>query len=288
MNSVASPSKKIIWLASYPKSGNTWFRTFLTALLNEDALDINNIKTDGIFSSRLIFDTLTDIDSTCLYDSEVKMIQPEVYNHLSSIHEKDRLFIKIHDAYTLNRAGRPIVPEEATRCAVYFIRNPLDIAGSWANHSGCTIDRSIELLNDPESVLSQPDNFNVNVQLTQLMLSWSGHVKSWTAKLPFPVLPVRFEDMLNDGFNTFSKVISFIGLDIPDEKIEQAISATRFEQLQQKEKEGGFKEKLVGNHMFFRKGKADNWKNELNDRQIESIINCHYDAMKKFNYLPAI
>src|SRR5258706_1512744 len=97
--------KKIIWLASYPKSGNTWFRAFLTALLGNGDLNINQMKTDGIFSSRGIFDDATDMDSTYLLDSEVKLLLPEVFTHVISQYEKDRLFVKIHDAYTLNDAG---------------------------------------------------------------------------------------------------------------------------------------------------------------------------------------
>src|ERR1700744_765885 len=127
--------KKIIWLASYPKSGNTWFRAFLTALLGDGDLNINMMKTDGIFSSRGIFDDATDMDSTYLYDDEVKQALPEVFTHVVSQYAKPRLFVKIHDAYTMSVDGTPIIPAEPTLCALYFIRNPLDVAGSFANHN---------------------------------------------------------------------------------------------------------------------------------------------------------
>src|ERR1700742_3075872 len=99
--------KKIVWLASYPKSGNTWFRTFLTALLNDGDLDINHIKTDGIFSSKETFENATDLDPAYLYDSEAKDLQTEVYRYLEQFSQKENMFVKIHDAYNYKDDGEP-------------------------------------------------------------------------------------------------------------------------------------------------------------------------------------
>lgn len=284
MSEQQSPEKKIVWLASYPKSGNTWFRAFLTALLNEEELDINDMKTDGIFSSRELFDSCTDLDSIDFYYEEIKVLQPEVFKFLNLVSQKEHLFIKIHDAYSFNPAGDPIVPTEATRCAIYFIRNPLDIAGSLANHNGSTIDQAIQILNDPTYILGPRYNYNVGSQLAQLTYGWSGHVKSWTEEPPFPVLVLRYEDMLANTFDTFRKAIKFMGLDVSDENVREAIRATLFEQLQQKERQSGFREKLSVDRVFFRKGKSGNWQNELNEQQIESIVCNHKFIMKKFGY----
>jgi len=277
--------KKIIWLASYPKSGNTWFRAFLTALLGDGDLKINEMKTDGIFSSRAIFDNCTDMDSTELYDKEVKNLLPEVFKHQAELYNKDKLFVKIHDAYTLNSNGVPIVPEEPTLCALYFIRNPLDVVGSFANHNGSTLDEAITLMNNVRGTLAkQPKNKNVNTQFAQLMLSWSGHASSWTAGLPFPVLVIRYEDMLADPFNTFSRAVQFMKIDASASQIEKAIAETKFEKLQKQESETGFAEKNKRSERFFRKGVAGNWVNELSPEQIKSIIDNHADVMKQYNY----
>ena len=281
--------KKIIWLASYPKSGNTWFRAFLTALLNDGELDINEMKTDGIFSSRLIFENLTDIDSTELYDDEVKNMLPYVFHDLSSGYLREQLFIKIHDAYTLNTNKLPIVPTEPTLCAVYFIRNPLDIAASLANHNGSTIDEAITLMNNPKGDLaSQKGNFNVNSQFRQLMLSWSGHVESWTNSLPFPVLVLRYEDMKAETLSTFTKAVEFIGITAHREQIEYAIKASQFEQLQQKEQEKGFAEKSIRSKYFFRKGQTGGWKNELTEEQALLILANHKNTMEYYGYQTTI
>jgi len=285
-NKVLKAQNKIIWLASYPKSGNTWFRLFLTALLNDGDLDINEIKLNGIFSSKPIVENFTDLDSAYLYDSEAKALQTEVFTYLEQFYQKKDLFVKIHDAYTYRNDSQPLVPSMCTRCAIYFIRNPLDVVGSFANHIGGTIDDAITLMNKPNGTLAvQADNYNVNKQFKQLMLSWSGHVESWTGNLPFPVMVLRYEDMIADTQATFSKALTFMGIEVAKEQIEAAIAASSFEQLQKKEREKGFHEKGISSPVFFRKGQAGNWKSELNAMQVDSIILNHKEIMTCYNYL---
>lgn len=276
--------QKIVWLASYPKSGNTWFRTFLTSLLNDGDVDINGLKTDGIFSSRKIFDENTDLNSTLLYDTEVKAMQAGVFNHLANKTTQQRLFVKVHDAYIFKEDTFPLIPTRGTHCAIYFIRNPLDIAASLANHKNSGIDEAIELMNNPHGKFSM-QNYNVNVksQIEQLMLDWSGHVQSWTNDLPFPVLVLRYEDMLADTYNSFSKALKFIGIEASKQQIETGINASKFDQLQLKEKEVGFVEINKGNQ-FFRKGVAGGWKNELSEQQIDNITTHHKKTMSRYNY----
>jgi hypothetical protein len=285
MTEATTDPKKIVWLASYPKSGNTWFRAFLTALLGDGDLNINEMKTDGIFSSRAIFDNCTDMDSTDLYDSEVKNLLPDVFRHQAELYKKDKLFVKIHDAYALNNNGEPIVPAEPTLCALYFIRNPLDVVGSFANHNGSTLDEAIALMNSKKgSLAKQSQNRNVNNQFKQLMFSWSGHVESWTRDLPFPVLVIRYEDMLADTLNTFTKAVKFMNINVTAQQIEHAIEGSKFEKLQQMESKDGFAEKNKRSEKFFRKGQAGNWINELTHVQVKSIIDNHAMVMERYNY----
>lgn len=278
--------KKIVWLASYPKSGNTWFRAFLTALLNGGEVDINDMKTDGIFSSRLIFDYFTDLDSTILTDDEAKILQPEVFNQLSKDNNKnERLFIKVHDAYILNKLKLPIIPTESTYCAIYIIRNPLDIIPSLANHFNCSFDEAIVLLNNKYGCLSaQKNNKNTASQFNQLMFDWGGHAESWINQLNFPVLVIRYEDMVEQPLETFSKAIEFIGLQFEKHQIKKAIEETSFNKLQKQEKEIFFKESLYRKNMFFKSGKSGDWKKKLSWNQIKEITVNQEGTMKKYGY----
>jgi hypothetical protein len=281
-------SKKIIWLASYPKSGNTWFRTFLTALLGNQDLDINRMKTDGIFSSRVIFEYETAVNSALLLDKEIKNLMPQVFINLTNTVKREKLFIKIHDAYTYNSNGLPIVPEQPTIGAVYFIRNPLDVAGSFANHSNISLDKSIKIINSAQgslsNVLTNSGELNINRQFKQLMLSWSGHVLSWTTNVPFPVLVLRYEDMLANSLPTFSKAANFMGLGKDESAISEALEKCKFERLQEMEKQKGFNEKNKLSPVFFRQGKAESWKTELTTEQVKLIVKHHGRVMRHFGY----
>lgn len=278
-------AKKIVWLASYPKSGNTWFRAFLSALLGDGELNINEMKTDGIFSSRGIFDSCTDIDSTYLRDEEIKLLQPEVFCNVAAEYEKERLFIKIHDAYTYNQREQPIVPTQPSFCALYFIRNPLDIVASLANHNGSTIEQAITLMNNPNGCLArQKNNLNINNQLRQLMFDWSGHVESWTSQKAIPVQVIRYEDMLHDPLATFTKAVEFMGIEVKQENIVKAIEETSFDKLKSQELKSGFKERNKKGNNFFRSGSAGNWTKELTEPQIENIIARHKNIMTSYNY----
>lgn len=279
---------KIIWLASYPKSGNTWFRAFLSALMGEGKIEINNMKTDGIFSSREIFDLITDLDSRDLYDEEIKNMLPDVYRQLAAERKQTQL-VKVHDAYAWNDNNEAIIPADVTHCAVYIIRNPLDVVASLANHNGSTIDEAITLMNNKNGCLAyQRNNLNIANQLRQLMYDWSSHVTSWTELPDFPVYVIRYEDMLADPFNTFNNALKAIGWNYPKEKIEAAINASSFDKLKSQEKEAGFYEKSKKSPEFFRGGVSGNWRKELNDEQAKKILLNHEMVMKQYKYFVAL
>jgi len=274
---------KILWLASYPKSGNTWFRAFLSALMNEGKVDINKMDTDGIFSFRQSFDLVTDIDSRDLYDEEAKLIIADVQRFIAS--ENDFLTItKIHDAFGTDPEGKNLVPEDVTHCALYFIRNPLDIAGSLAHHNQSSIEEAVAMLCNSNAVLGhQKNNLNKINQFSQYLSDWSSHVKSWTLKPTFPVLVTRYEDMLTDPFVTFSKAVEFCGLVYSPSDIRKAIASTSFDLLKQQETEKGFRERK-GSGQFFRKGSMGNWEEELSPDQIKRIKEMHREVMDQYGY----
>jgi hypothetical protein len=274
--------KKIVWLASYPKSGNTWFRLFLTALLNEGELDINQIKTDGQFTSRYLFDSATDLDSAELFEDEVRLLLPDVYTYLSSGQNKQHLFIKVHDAYTLNANHKSIVPSAPTLAAIYFIRNPLDVVGSFAHHSNATLDEAIKVMNNDNGKIGE---LWKGSHLISRMLNWSAHVESWTKNMPFPVLVVRYEDMVLNTIEIFARAVAFLGLDVSAEQIEVAINKTSFQNLRKLEAEQGFKEGAGKKTPFFRAGKIGNWYEELSRIQVEAILKKNEIIMKQYHYI---
>ncbi len=277
--------RKTVWLTSYPKSGNTWFRGFLTALLHPDQpeIDINNLHPTTIASSRQLFDELTGVSSADLSYSEIERLRPRVYRQLAQ-ESTEVLYQKVHDAWTLTPAGEPLFPPDITRSVIYFIRNPLDVAVSFAHHLNTGIDKTIAIMNDSGYAFCKQTD-RLHDQLRQRLLSWSGHVRSWLDDSGLPVLVMRYEDMKSDPYESFSKTVAFIGLKVTPKEIEAALEQASFQRMQLQEKEKGFHEKSTGSASFFRKGVVGDWKNILSKSQVELIIKAHSVIMEKFGYI---
>jgi aryl sulfotransferase len=275
----------IIWLASYPKSGNTWFRVFLTNLLRaaDEPAGINDLESTPIASARGIFDENMGYEASDLTSEEIDRLRPELYIHLAE-HAEEPLFMKIHDAYTYVLENMPLIPAEATIGALYFIRNPLDVAVSFAHHSGTDYDVSISRMADESfAFCGRPER--LHNQLRQKLLTWSNHVTSWIDGAPFPVRALRYEDMKSEPVKAFGEAVRLVGLPHTDEQIQKAIDFSSFDILQQQEEAEGFREKSSAPSRFFRKGKVGSWRETLSDEQVQQIIHDHGEVMRRFGYL---
>lgn len=277
----------IFWLASYPKSGNTWFRSVLRTYMNgaETPADINALQTGQIASSRTWVDDVAGFDTADLTQTEIEDLRPDVYRW-SAAENPDTGYHKIHDAYRKTRDGRPIVDDEATRGAVYIIRNPLDVAPSLAAHNGSDIDTAIARMGDPENALSRSKKALPN-QLLQMMGSWSDHVTSWVDAPGLALHLIRYEDMLAASEDTFGGALAFLELERDADKVARAVDLCRFDTLARQEEEHGFRERSTKAQRFFRKGRAGGWRDELSDAQVTQIIADHSAVMQRFGYLDA-
>jgi len=278
--------QKVVWLASYPKSGNTWFRCFLSVLFTGD-VDFENCKlfTDGIFSSRKIFDELSNIDSRLLRDDDLYNMLPAIYRYKIK-QEKKLSFVKVHDAYLYNSKKEPIFPSDITHKVIYLVRNPLDVIGSYAHHNAEDIATTVvRITNEKEYLGPQKDGFNHSSQFRQLMYDWKGHVNSWTTQKNVDVCIIRYEDMLSKGFESFKRALEFVEIYASDTAIKRAIKATNFSKLKSREEKDGFGEKNIKAENFFRSGKANQYKKELTKSQIEYVIKTQKPMMKKLGYL---
>ncbi len=279
--------KWIYWLASYPKSGNTWLRVFLTNYLQNsgEPADINQLEGGPIASSRPLFDEWAGVEASDLTPLSVEKLRPYVYQSLTD-QTSEPLFIKIHDAITLTAEGIPLVPAEATQGAVYLVRNPLDVVVSFADHSGCTLDKTIHNMGDQDFQFASKDE-SLNLQLPQRLLTWSGHIHSWIDQNEFPVLVVRYEDLLSDPTARFREIILFCGLSLDEERLGRAVTFSSFEVLKGQELAKGFKERTRHSQAFFRQGRAGGWREVLTSEQVTQVIRDHGPMMERFGYLSA-
>lgn len=277
----------IVWLASYPKSGNTWFRIVLSRVLNQSVCpdyinDIDTILGSPMVVNRMWMNRISGFDTALLSDDELDMLRPAAYEWYAGQVGKS-VYIKIHDAYTFVDASTPLFPVKGCLGAVYFIRNPLDVAISLAHHAKCPVDWSIHMMANPK--FSVPLNTRNDRQIRQQISSWSNHVNSWVSNPPFKVLVLRYEDMLANPLATFAEGMEFLNLAVSKANLSKAIEDASFDKLQRQEAQFGFREKPPGEGSFFRKGIVGDWKASLNEAQIHKIIQDHGEVMREYGYL---
>jgi aryl sulfotransferase len=276
---------RILWLASYPKSGNTWFRIFLANLLRGEGspVSINELDSGALAGSRKLFDEYAGVEASDLTMGEIERIRPRVYESMVA-GAGETWFIKIHDALHLTADGRPLVPASATEGALYFIRNPLDVAVSFAHHEGVGPDEILARMADPHAALSARTD-RIAGQLRQRLQTWSRHVESWVDHARFPVHVVRYEDMKQFPLETFGRAVRFCGIDAESGRIEAALASCHLSELQRQEAANGFREKNPNTARFFRRGETGAWRDELNEGQAARLIRDHGEVMRRFGYL---
>ena len=277
--------KNMVWLASYPKSGNTWFRIFLSNLFSgaPEAVHINNLTVSYISSNREIIDSYLGIHSSELTAEEIDKLRPQVFRRLSEESEATA-YVKTHEAWAVNSDGNPLFPKDITQGVIYLIRNPLDVAISYSYHNRESIDDTVSILNKDTTKLCETKE-RVSIQTQQVLNSWSNHVSSWTEKSGLPVHVIRYEDMLDHPLEAFHGAIDFLGLNYGESEIRNAIKNSSFDTLQGMESNDGFKERGIYSDAFFRIGKSHQWESELSRTQIEEIVKHHGKIMKRFGYL---
>lgn len=275
---------KIFWLASYPKSGNTWVRILISNLLNnsDQPIDINSLKTHIIASNSNIFNHETGVNFSDLTNQEIDLLRPGVYKEYLK-NRASNVYIKIHDSFKLNTLQQPILPIDVTGGIIHILRNPLDIAVSLSSHLGCSFDKSVRILaNKKYSFYSSSDRGYD--QLQQYLGSWTTHTKSWQ-RCKMPYLLVKYEDMISDTAKQLQRIVEFIGLDYDSAAISKAVKFSSMKELQQQESTNGFNEAHSNPDNFFRNGKIGDGKKSLNPKQQSIIIDTHRKVMREYNYL---
>lgn len=274
----------IYWLASYPKSGNTWFRAFLRNLIDDAAepADINDLVAGGIASSRGWLDEVLGFDTAELTHGEVDRLRPEVYRW--SLRSDAVEYHKIHDAYVYTTHDEPLIGREATLGALYIVRNPLDVAHSAANHWNCTIDQAIERMGDPGMSLASSRN-RLPGQVRQRLRTWSEHVLSWVDAGDLNCLVIRYEDMLMKPQAAFGSAAGFLNLCCDPTRLEKAIRFSDLEVLSRQEQEQGFRERPQHTERFFRRERNSDWRTKLTPEQVNRVIADQGAVMHRLGYL---
>lgn len=278
--------KGILWLASYPKSGNTWTRSFLHNLINvmqgnaDAAQDINSMHEYSAWEigagpyEKLLGKPILECSR-----QEIAGVRHQVQNQIAENADGIAL-VKTHHALVMDHEA-PTINFDATAGAIYILRNPLDVAISFAHHMGATVDEAIRQMGEDSLVTETGEK-----AVYEIYSSWSRHVESWTRKPNRTIHVMRYEDMLNDSPSTFRGLTDFLNLAPSEEQLSEVIDLSSFKALKKQEQESGFRERPDRSETFFRSGTTGQWKDVLTPDQIDQIVKRHGAQMERFGYLP--
>jgi len=269
-----------VWLASYPKSGNTWLRLALHSLIaGGREVDFRAPDTFApIAASRADLEDVLDAPAGELTDEEAEALRPRLYEAQARTATAP-LFRKVHDAWSTTATGEPLFPPALTLRTVYLVRDPRDVALSLAHHGGRDLDRTIARMADPAATFGSSGRR----QLRQIVSTWSSHVESWLRHGP-ELLLLRYEDMLADPEGALGRVALHLGLGASPAGIRRAVEATRFDRLRAAEDEHGFRESPAPGVRFFRRGVAGGWRDGLTPAQAARIEADHGPVMASLGY----
>ena len=290
-------SKKIFWIASYPKSGNTLIRAILASLF---------FTKDGIFSFEILkkillfenFQNLNFIKKENIQDykklSDLKILSKYWLKMQSKenlgLRDGEFCFLKTHSAQ-LTYFDNYFTDIKHTLGFIYIIRDPRDVSISYTHHSINSLDETILHMTNKTAAIDYEQNTIENkIKPIVFMSRWDVHAKSW-GLFQVPNLVLRYEDLVEKKKEIIYRIINFFEKNYNfkfhniDHKIENIIASTDFETLKKNEEKYGFDEKINKDIPFFNVGKSQQWKTQLNSTQKNLIENEFRDEMVKFKYL---
>ena len=272
----------IVWLASYPKSGNTWLRAFLANLIanRPTPVPLAELPNYGRLEAEPeLYSRIAGRPSTELSFTELCALRPQVHAAIAAAAPKT-VFVKTHSmAGAMD--GVPLLTPSVSAGSIYVVRNPLDVVISMSHHFGIDLDAAIDYLNNENSATENSELF-----VSEFLGSWSQHAKSWADMESERILILRYEDLLDKPAKYFGKVARMIGADNDRIRVERAIRHSDFRALADMEKRDGFVEVPIKGKRFFRAGRSNQWREKLSRDQVTRIVETHRTQMQRFGYVP--
>ena len=292
----------IIWLASYPKSGNTWVRTIINQIIFNDVKSTNevfdNLSRIRRYPSKTDIVGLPQLPNHNVFTKEQKkeVIDFTIKNWSVSqdkINKNNKTnILKTHNILCkLNLDGKnySFADLNNTIGVIHIVRDPRNIVTSVKNHFSInTEEDSVEML---------CDNYNwtgfANNEIPQLLSSWSNHYNSWK-KFPNNYLLIKYEDLVSDISKEIMRIAKYLSnyfeYEISEKIVDEIKKNTSFENFKELETKGKFNENSINEitgekNTFFNLGPENNWKKILKKESIDKIEKEFNKEMKELGYL---
>ena len=282
----------IIWLASYPKSGNTYVRAFLSAYYfsNNGQFDFSQISNIDQFPHEKFFNQKVNN-----FDEASKLWVP-IQKKINQ--DKKIRFFKTH-SFLGNYKGNEFTSPETTLGAIYIIRDPRNVFTSIKNHYSLDNEKALKMITDKTRSLMS--NNGSHASLTYIS-SWAENYLSWFKNNKFRRLFIKYEDLIGNRYETFRDLIVFTNTlmnnveGVNKLKLQKAIETTNFNVLKKKEMSENFdnsdssfknwrKFHSENKNLFFNLGPENDWKKILEKEFAEKIETNFEKEMKKLKYL---
>ena len=276
-----SSLQRIIWLASFPKSGNTWVRVLLANYFMPpgQAPDINTLSRFTTGDTRQdFFDRVNGAPFVAKEFDDWIRIRPRVIRAIAASKPGNH-FVKTH-SQCRPVVGYDLIPPEYTAAAIYIIRNPFDVVLSYARHMNESVDDAIVRMTNPTTTNTLTSG------VAEFVGRWDEHVTTWTEAPGLPRHVMRYEDMVANIERSVRALLAFLRVPVKDGQLRRAIRAASFETLQKQEREKGFRERPTEMKQFFATGRSGNWRERLTPEQVARlraeflpVIERHYPEM---------
>ena len=281
----------IFWIASYPKSGNTWLRSLLSSYYysQDGFFDQELLIQIGQFPEKKYF-TGFDYDSSIITDTSKFWISAQ--DRINQ--DKKFRFFKTHNVLgSIN--GNKFTDLNNTVGCVYIIRDPRNVVTSLKNHYEIKDEEALKFMINEKKFIYDYQSKNDYGDF-QFISSWEKNYQSWNNQSMFPVKFIKYENLYNNTFNVFRDLIEFIEKitngknNFDKKKAQNAVQSCSFEKLKSIEKKDGFSESILSKNEskkipFFHLGPENNWRKIFN-KEFQNELNMIFSKnLKELDYI---
>lgn len=277
----------IIWIASYPKSGNTWVRSFLSAYY---------FSKDGVFDIKNLT-RIEDYPNKQFFSQTVK--EGEIHNHWEESQKKINKegkvkFLKTHNSL-IKAFGNDFTQPKYSLGVIYIVRDPRNVITSVKNHNDFSnYEEALKFMQNDNAILNDYKHLK-NYAKTTIINSWRINYQSWIQNNFYRRLTIKYEDMISKPYEVFRDLIVFVNTlcrfneGVNSLKLNNSIETTSFDKLRNIENQGNFSESVYSlkdkrKIKFFFLGPKNDWRKELDKSLIKKMNEYYKEDLNKFGY----